>query len=135
MKYLKALLTKELHNFFKDDLCRIQHALDVLKHAENIMTEIKEADPEIVIAAALLHDTGIKISEAELGYNNGKTQEKYGPETAAKILKNISFPEKKSKIVKEIISNHHSPDRFSYPELQILKKADKIVNRGSAGKK
>ena len=29
----------------------------------------------------------------------------------------------------EIIGNHHSPSRYDYVELEILKEADRIVNK------
>jgi hypothetical protein len=28
-----------------------------------------------------------------------------------------------------VIGNHHSPSRYDYPELVVLKEADRIVNR------
>ena len=68
-----------------------------------------DCDSEIVIACALLHDVGIKQSEEELGFNNGKTQEQYGPPAAEAILGSISFPPQKIQKIKEIIGNHHSP--------------------------
>lgn len=85
-------------------------------------------DPDVVAACALLHDVGIKISEEKHGYNNGETQEQYGPPVAAEILAGIGFPANKAKRVKEIIGNHHSPSRYDYPELAVLKEADQIVN-------
>ena len=82
-----------------------------------------------MIACALLHDLGIKVSEERHGYNNGKTQEEYGPAEAGRLLNAIGFPADKTEIVKNIIGNHHSPSRYDYPELAVLKEADKIVNR------
>jgi putative nucleotidyltransferase with HDIG domain len=126
MKYLKAKITRSMINYFGNDDRRIEHALHVLLHAEQLASN--EADPEIVIAAALLHDIGIKLSEEKLGYNNGRTQEEFGPPVAAKLLNEIGFDPRKTKIVCDIIGNHHSKSRFDYPELEILKQADKIVN-------
>jgi hypothetical protein len=40
---------------------------------------------------------------------------------------------KKIEIIKNIIGNHHSPSRYDYPELALLKKADQIVNRIEEG--
>jgi len=81
---------------------------------------------------ALLHDIGIKISEEKLGHNNGKTQEEFGPPVAEELLMSIDFPAAKIAIVKDIISNHHSPSRYNYPELELLKKADRIVNKNES---
>jgi len=126
---LKGQLIKALVEFFDTDYRRITHAIEVLKNAETVMLQHPEADEEIVIASAILHDVGIKPSEAELGYNNGKTQELYGPPVAEKILLQINFDEGKSTKVLQIIGNHHSPSRYTYPELTILKTADRIVNQ------
>ena len=93
------------------------------------MAEHESCDNEIVIASAVLHDVGIKISEEKLGYNNGKTQEEYGPDAAAELLRSIDFPAEKIEVIKHIISNHHSPSKYDYIELEILKKADKIINQ------
>ncbi len=130
MKYIKAQITRLMIDYFADDDRRIEHALNVLFEAERLMGEESIAyDHEIVIASALLHDIGIRVSEEKLGYNNGKTQEEYGPPVAGKLLGLISFPVAKINIVKDIIANHHSPSRHNYPELKLLKKADRIVNQ------
>lgn len=134
IEYVRAKISRKLHEHFGDDDRRIEHALSVLHHADNIMEEYSACDSDIVVACALLHDVGIKPSEAELGYNNGKTQEQYGPPIAREILESIDFPREKIEIVANIIGNHHSPSRFDYPELEILKKADLIVNRAEAGR-
>ena len=81
------------------------------------MSSFDDYDLDILPATALLHDVGIRVSEEEHGYQDGKKQELYGPPTAEKIDK-----------VKEIVGNHHSPSRYDYVELEILKKADRIVN-------
>ena len=93
------------------------------------MDKYPGCDEEIVIASALLHDVGIKVSEEKHGYNTGKTQEEYGPAVAEGLLASINFHSDKIEIVKNIIGNHHSPSRYDYPELALLKEADQIVNR------
>lgn len=92
------------------------------------MEDNESCDFEIVIASALLHDVGIKISEEKLGHNTGKTQEEFGPPVAEELLRAIEFPSDKIEKIKEIIGNHHSPSRYDYIELEILKQADRIVN-------
>jgi putative nucleotidyltransferase with HDIG domain len=116
-----------MHHFGDDDR-RIEHALRVLHHADIISGDYPECDMDIVIACALLHDVGIKLSEEKHGNNSGKTQEQYGPPVAEELLRSIGFPTDKTEIVKDIIGNHHSPSRYDYPELTILKAADRIVN-------
>lgn len=129
MKYLRAKLTRALIEYFGDDDRRINHALSVLHHTECLMDKFPGCDPDIAIASALLHDVGIKISEEKHGYNTGKTQEEYGPAVADALLKGIGFPAAKIEIVTNIIGNHHSPSRYDYPELALLKAADLIVNK------
>ena len=131
MEYCKGRIAKLLVDYFQNDFRRITHALEVLKYAEQIidMENSQNYDYEVLIASALLHDVGIKPSEEILGYNNGKTQEKYGPPVAEELLGSVSFPPEKVARVSEIIGNHHSPSRYDYVELRILKEADRIVNK------
>jgi len=129
MKYLRAHLSRVLIDYFDTDNRRIEHALRVLHHSDRLLDDYPGCDVDIVIAAALLHDIGIKVSEAELGYQDGTTQEQYGPAIAEELLDSIGFPREKTAVVKNIIGNHHSPSRYDYPELALLKAADLIVNR------
>ena len=129
MKYLRAQLIRVLTQYFDADDRRIEHALRVLHHAECIMDDHPGCDADVVVASALLHDVGIKVSEEKHGYNDGKTQEEYGPPVAEDLLNSIGFPSGKTTIVRNIIGNHHSPSRYDYPELVVLKGADQIVNR------
>lgn len=129
MEFTKGKVAKLLCDYFENDFRRITHALDVLKYAENLLDHYSDYDVDVVIASALLHDVGIKPSEEKFGYNNGKTQEEYGPPVAEDLLKSIDFPDDKIKKICEIIGNHHSPSRYNYPELQILKEADRVVNK------
>jgi HD superfamily phosphodiesterase len=132
MQYTEAKITKLLVDFFEDDFRRIDHAQRVLFHSKNIAIEYASADLDVVIACALLHDVGIKPAETKFGYNNGKLQEEYGPAIAEELLQSIDFPAEAIVKVKEIIGNHHSPSRYNYVELEILKEADAIVNKADS---
>jgi len=129
MNTLRAQVVRVLVEYFGADDRRIEHALRVWHHAEILMEGHPPCDPEIVTACALLHDVGIKVSEDKLGYNTGATQEEYGPPVAERLLTSIGFPCEKIEVVKHIIGNHHSRSRYDYPELVVLKEADRIVNR------
>lgn len=129
MDYCKGKITKLMVDYFGNDFRRITHALEVMKYAEKIMENTPNCDYDIVIASALLHDVGIKPSEKKLGYNNGKTQEEYGPPIVRGLLNSIDFPNEKLIKVCEIIGNHHSPSRYDYIELKLLKEADRVVNK------
>lgn len=128
MDYCKGKVVKQLVDYFGSDFRRITHALEVLRHAERLMESSPGSDSEVLIAVSLLHDVGIKESEARLGYNNGQTQEAFGPPVAERLLAAIGFDPDKSRKVCEIIGNHHSPSRYDYIELRLLKEADRIVN-------
>lgn len=128
MEYLKAVIVKKVCEYFENDFKRIEHALEVLHYSEHIAQKTGSCDSETILAAALLHDVGIKIAERDFGKNNGDLQEKLGPPEAEKILSLIDFDSDKTKIVCDIVSNHHSPSKFDYPELAVLKEADRIVN-------
>jgi len=129
MNHCKGKVAKLMIDYFENDFRRITHALEVLKHTERIMENTENYDYEVLVASALLHDVGIKKSEELLGYNNGKTQEEYGPPIAEKLLESIAFAPEKIRKVCEIIGNHHSRSRYDYVELEILKEADRIVNK------
>jgi putative nucleotidyltransferase with HDIG domain len=129
MDYCKGKIAKQLIDYFGTDFRRISHALEVLKYSEKLMETAEGFDCDVVIAAALLHDVGIKPSEERFGYNNGKTQEELGPPVAEELLQRAGFPQDKIGKVCEIIGNHHSRPRFDYVELKILKEADGIVNK------
>ena len=129
MNYLRSKLIRLLVTYFGEDDRRIEHALCVLHHAENLIDTYPGCDADIVIACALLHDIGIKVSEEKHGSHNAQTQEEYGPPVAGDLLCLIDYPIEKIQIVKNIIGNHHSHSRYDYPELRLLKEADRIVNR------
>ena len=131
MKYSDAKIARLLINFFGNDDRRISHAMSVLFHAKRIAAEKGGCSEDIIVACALLHDVGIKPAEGKFGCNDGKLQEEFGPPIAEELLRQIDFPIGKIQIVKEIIGNHHSKSRFAYPELEVLKEADRIVNRES----
>ena len=126
-------MTRVLVEYFGSDDRRIEHALRVLHYADCLTEDYPGCDPDVVVASALLHDVGIRVSEEKHGFNNGRTQEQYGPSVAADLLRTIAFPPDKIEIVKNIIGNHHSRSRYDYPELALLKAADRIVNRDDAG--
>ncbi len=67
MGYCKGRVTKLLVDYFGDDFRRIMHALEVMKYAEKIMETREDYDYDIFIACSLLHDVGIRPSEAMLG--------------------------------------------------------------------
>lgn len=132
MDDLLGRLVIELTAHFQPDARRIQHAVRVLHESLRLLEDRDDCDRAVLLAAALLHDVGIKPAEAKHGCNNGPLQEEYGPPVAAAILRRIDFPAGSRQRVLDIIGNHHSAPRFTYPELALLREADGIVNRREA---
>lgn len=108
-----------------------EHHLVVAQMMQEILKEV-DLDEDIMMAAALLHDTGY----AKIPVNSRKTHwadevvcnhMKYGAEIAKKILEKISFPKEKIKKVCQTIATHDNPTvgrKITLREGKILKEAD-----------
>ena len=66
---------------------RIQHFMKVYAFADMIgeAEKLSEEKMEILRAAALVHDIGIRVAEEKYGSCSGKLQEKEGPAIAEKM--------------------------------------------------
>jgi HD superfamily phosphodiesterase len=124
---LKEKIREEMERYFGDDAKRIKHANRVLGYAEQIM-ETESGDRDIVCAAAILHDIGIREAEKKHGSSAGKYQEIEGPRIAEEILKRLNFPEVKIKPVLDIIAHHHSPRDGESQNYKVLYDSDWLVN-------
>ena len=123
----KADIAAEMKRVFGSDEKRIGHALSVLSYAEEILRE-EPGDPEIVVAAALLHDIGIHEAERKHGSNAGRYQEIEGPPIAEKILKSLGADTDFIAEVCDIVGHHHSSRKVETVNFKILFDADTIVN-------
>jgi putative nucleotidyltransferase with HDIG domain len=93
---------------------------------------IYKADEDIMMAAALLHDTGYaRIPKKKRATHWDKQVKidhmKYGAQIAEKILKENHFPKEKIRKVAAIIATHDNPEiglPIASPEGRILKEAD-----------
>jgi HD superfamily phosphodiesterase len=122
-------LIEEMKNIFGKDQRRINHALEVLKYAEQIL-EAEKADPLVVKAAAILHDIGIHAAEKKHGSTEAKFQEIEGPLTAKKILVKYGIEVGSIEHICQIIANHHRVKGIDTPEFRIIWDADSLVNLG-----
>lgn len=120
-------LIEAVREEFGEDERRIAHALRVLDHAEAILAR-EGGDPRVVIAAALLHDIGIRRAEAEHGSAAPQFQEAEGPPVARRILEELDFEHGAIDHVCRIVANHHSDGDIDTPEFRIVWDADRIVN-------
>lgn len=120
-------ILRKMKNYFKSDTQRINHAEKVLRFAKGIMAREK-GNREVVIAAAILHDIGIKECERKYNSTNGQLQEKEGPPIAKKILENVGMNKAIIAEVCRIIGSHHSKGEIHNMEFYIIWDADWLVN-------
>jgi len=124
----KDRITIAMRKYFSDDARRIRHALDVTGHAEAIGKEQEDGDMMIIMAAALLHDIGIKNAEKKYNSSSARYQHIEGPPVAEEILTGLKAPQELIEEVCDIIGHHHSPRDEETTNFKVLYDADLIVN-------
>jgi hypothetical protein len=120
---------KAMEDYFGEDLRRRDHALRVTGFAGEIL-DGEPGDRELVIAAALLHDIGIREAERKFGSSAGDLQEREGPPVARKILSSLGYPAPFIREVCDIIASHHSPGEIDTENFRVIWDADWLVNLG-----
>jgi hypothetical protein len=118
-----------MRDYFGADQRRIDHALRVTGFAVQILKHEK-GDRVVVVAAALLHDIGIREAERKYGSSAGDLQEREGPPVARDILTGLAFDEAVINEVCEIIASHHSPGEVDTDNFRVIWDADWLVNLG-----
>lgn len=118
-----------MENYFGEDDKRIDHALQVAGHARELLRYI-DADVELTMAVAYLHDIGIHEAERKHGSNAGPYQELEGPALAAELLRDLGADSDFVETVCAIVGKHHTPAGIDLPEFRILWDADALVNLG-----
>jgi hypothetical protein len=127
---MKEILIQKMKDVFGKDQKRINHALAVLKYAEQIQAA-EGGDLVVITSAAILHDIGIHQAEKKYGSTAGKFQEIEGPPIAEPILKDSGFPSEKIEHVCKIIANHHTArdiNTVNTLEFRVIWDADWLVN-------
>lgn len=124
----KQELCRALENYFGADARRVRHAKRTAEYAELILPGEAGADPGVVIAAALLHDIGIRNAEAKYGSADPAQQEAEGPPAARGILEALGCPEDFIREVCDIIGHHHHPRAEETANFKVLYAADRLVN-------
>ncbi len=117
-----------MRRYFGSDARRIKHAMDVAGHAEAIGKEQQEGDLMVIMAAAYLHDIGIKNAELKYNSSSAKYQHIEGPPVAKELLAELKAPEELVEEVCDIIGHHHSPRDEETMNFKVLYDADLIVN-------
>ncbi|MFW6023014.1 MAG: HD domain-containing protein [bacterium] len=130
----KDEIIKNMKDYFEEDKKRIDHAIQVTDHAEELISlYIKTSNShninrEIIIYSAILHDIGIKKSEIKYNSSAPRYQEIEGPPIARKIMESLDIDKFIINEVCEIIGNHHSPSNLDTDNFKILYDADWLVN-------
>ena len=108
----------------------IQHLMKVHEFARIIGTleKLDEKQMEILEAASIVHDIGIKIAKQLHGTSNGKLQEKEGPPYAEKLLSELGYDRDLTDRVCYLVAHHHTYTDIDGLDYQILVEADFLVN-------
>ena len=108
----------------------VNHALKVYGFAKIIGEEehLPEKKQTILEMASVLHDIGIRPSEAKYQSCSGKYQEIEGPPIALKLLKDCNVPEDMVQRICFLIAHHHTYQSVDDIDYQILIEADFLVN-------
>jgi HD superfamily phosphodiesterase len=124
---LKDRVAIEMKLYFKSDFRRIGHAAKVARYAEKLLAD-EHGSPAVVLAAAYLHDIGIKESEKKYNSTAARYQHLEGPPVARDILDKLDAPAELIEEVCDIIGHHHNPRPEETPNYRIVFDADLIVN-------
>jgi HD superfamily phosphodiesterase len=92
------------------------------------MEEMDEKSKEILEAAAIVHDIGIKVSLDKYGKSSGKLQEIEGPPFAEEMLRKLGYEDNVIRRVSYLVGHHHTYDNIEGLDYQILVEADFLVN-------
>ena len=130
MTEMIAQITEKMIAYDSGDIHRIEHFIKVYGYASAI-GKLEGLDPrtqELLEAAALLHDIGIKVSEEKYHSSAGKYQEIEGPAEARKLLDGICPDKELTDRVCWLIGHHHTYSDIQNIDHQILVEADSLVN-------
>lgn len=119
---VETACTKETNHFGYD--VWTHHILSVVKYSK-ILAQKQNADEEIVVLAALLHDyAGI------LNYKYYDDHHIHSSRLAKEILQKYSYPKNKIKIVQNCILTHRGSKNYSRKskEAKILASADALAH-------
>ena len=109
---------------------RIQHLIKVYTFSQLIGREenLPETVQHVLETAAIVHDIGIKPSEAKYGSGAGHYQELEGPAEAEKLLGSMGYSEEVIERVSYLVGHHHTYTNMDGMDYQILVEADFLVN-------
>lgn len=123
-------LIGEMISYNRGDAKRIQHFIKVHSFAKLIgeTEDLSPAELFVLETAAVVHDIGIKPSEAKYGRCDGKLQEQEGPEPARELLKGLGYENTVIERVCYLVAHHHTYENVEGLDYRILLEADFLVN-------
>ncbi|MCL2853226.1 MAG: HD domain-containing protein [Defluviitaleaceae bacterium] len=126
-KYQRA--AEYMRNCMTDQVHDCTHIYRVVNYALQILETEPQADAEVVVLAALLHDIG-RDDES-----SGKSHAESGSEKAYAFLKDAGYPEETAGHVSDCILTHryNSKNSLKTLEAKILYDADKLDLSGAVG--
>ncbi len=125
-----SALTDAMKGYFDQRKDLIEHTLQVTAYAEQLLSRMSstDIDPDVVLAAALMHDIGIVEAERKHGSGAGHYQEIEGPPIVRGIMESLKLSDDLIEEVCSIVAHHHSPGRIQTTNFAILYDADWLVN-------
>lgn len=123
-------LIEEMISYNRGDAKRIQHFIKVHSFAK-LIGETEDLSPAELFGletAAVVHDIGIKPSEAKYGRCDGKLQEQEGPEPARELLEKLGYEKTVVERVCYLVAHHHTYENVEGLDYRILLEADFLVN-------
>ena len=123
-------LIGEMISYNRGDAKRIQHFIKVHSFAKLIgeTEDLSPAELFVLETAAVVHDIGIKPSEAKYGRCDGKLQEQEGPEPARELLEKLGYEKTVVERVCYLVAHHHTYENVEGLDYRILLEADFLVN-------
>lgn len=134
MKQIDDLVIKTTE-FFCGDGKRIQHFIKVYAYSAMLgrLEGLDEKTQDILEAAAVVHDVGIRPAEEKYGYNNGKLQEELGPAEAEVLLRATGYSDIQIARIIYLVGHHHTYGNIDGIDYQILVEADFLINLQEEG--
>ena len=126
----KDRLMEAMIAYDRGDPKRIQHFIKVHAFARMIGRQegLEGRELETLLAAAIVHDIGIRVCEEKYGSCEGKLQEKEGPAIAEKMMGELGFDREMTERVAFLVGHHHTYRDIEGMDYQILVEADFLVN-------
>lgn len=117
-------------DYFDGDVRRINHLIKVYTFAKTIGAGENLADKEYtpLVLAAIVHDCGIKVSEAKYNSAAGKYQEIEGPTVAKALAEPLGLDRETVDRILFLVGHHHTYNMVDGADYQILIEADFLVN-------